>query len=812
MKRVLGALALASDHVRRNDRPVHWCAQLFMLLAASPFFIGAGLSLASGLGRLADVVIFVSLLWLSVRAGGFVSGFLLSCLPLRLPWRLTGHGIALMVAITLILQRTQVQVSGALAIASAALAAGYLAGSGIWLVFSSRRRKALVFAYAGLGMAAFVLFFGWLFADDLQWPDRGGTEQPEEAAGSSVEVWPADAGDPSVVAGSMPVAGQLPEDAAESDTGIGDPDLWQPVAETLLADNPADFGPYGILTFTYGSGLDPYRPEFAEEADVRTGTADASAFLTEWDWSRKWLYGAEPSSLPLNGRVWLPVVGGTEGEPVGGSMTEGPYPVVLIMHGNHSMADYSDEGYGYLGELLASRGYVAVSVDANFLNHSTWEGDLGDMSDNIALRAWIALKHLEELEQLSLAAGNPLSGKADMSRVALIGHSRGGQAAMLASCFDDFFAGDEHRGKRIGRDFGIKAVIALAPTDAAVDRRTVSAGKVHYLLLQGSHDADVSAFPGDRQYHRMELDPDGDEFLMKASLYIMGANHGQFNEDWGRRDINYPAQWLLDDRQLLSGDDQRQIAKVYVSAFLDTVFGKSEDYLPMFRDYRLASKWLPDTGYISRYSDSRFLALTDFDEDYRKETGRFRTVIYAEGAELWTEEELKDRHGGTRINRAGKISWSGEEAGYVIELPEPIPWPEEGIAEAVGFELADLSPGDEELEVTIELELRDGIVLRAALDDLPPVPEPAETRFLKPFPGDVLEQSVKDGGLSTSEDTVLQTYYVPLTDERFELPAPDAAPEEIKISDIGQIRIVLERNSGGTVLLDEIGLFLESRS
>src|SRR5690606_40047397 len=120
---------------------------------------------------------------------------------------------------------------------------------------------------------------------------------------------------------------------------------------------------------------------------------------------------------------------------------------------------------------------------------------------------------------------------------------------------------------------------------------------------------------------------------------------------------------------------------------------------------------------------------------YRKETGRFRTVIYAEGAELWTEEELKDRHGGTRINRAGKISWSGEEAGYVIELPEPIPWPEEGIAEAVGFELADLSPGDEELEVTIELELRDGIVLRAALDDLPPVPEPAETRCLKPLPG-----------------------------------------------------------------------------
>ena len=36
----------------------------------------------------------------------------------------------------------------------------------------------------------------------------------------------------------------------------------------------------------------------------------------------------------------------------------GPFPLVLIVHGNHDMAEFSDPGYEYLGELLASRGFI----------------------------------------------------------------------------------------------------------------------------------------------------------------------------------------------------------------------------------------------------------------------------------------------------------------------------------------------------------------------------------------------------------------------------------------------------------------------
>ena len=45
----------------------------------------------------------------------------------------------------------------------------------------------------------------------------------------------------------------------------------------------------------------------------------------------------------------------------------------MIVHGNHLMTDYSDPGYEYLGNLLASRGYIVVSVDENFLNGSPYD-------------------------------------------------------------------------------------------------------------------------------------------------------------------------------------------------------------------------------------------------------------------------------------------------------------------------------------------------------------------------------------------------------------------------------------------------------
>ena len=95
------------------------------------------------------------------------------------------------------------------------------------------------------------------------------------------------------------------------------------------------------------------------------------------------------------------------------------FPLVLIVHGNHGMEDYSDDGYAYLGDLLASRGYIAVSVDQNYINGS-WSGDF--RGREMAARAWLLLEHLSLWRDWQNDPSHPLGSRVDLERIALIGH------------------------------------------------------------------------------------------------------------------------------------------------------------------------------------------------------------------------------------------------------------------------------------------------------------------------------------------------------------------------------------------------------
>ena len=63
------------------------------------------------------------------------------------------------------------------------------------------------------------------------------------------------------------------------------------------------------------------------------------------------------------------------------------------------------------------------------------------------------------------------------------------------------------------------------------------------------------------------------------------------------------------------GEDQRQIAKVYIGAFLDLTMKDEMEYLPLFRDWRTGQQWLPETLYISRFEDALTRYICDYDED-----------------------------------------------------------------------------------------------------------------------------------------------------------------------------------------------------
>jgi dienelactone hydrolase len=199
---------------------------------------------------------------------------------------------------------------------------------------------------------------------------------------------------------------------------------------------------------------------------------------------REWYWGFGLDAAPLNALVWAP-----EGD--------GPFPLVLIVHGNHNMEEYSDPGYAYLGELLASRGFIAVSVDENTIN-GTWSGDF--RGKEMPLRAWFLLEHLKLWREWNRSATHPYSGKVDMTHIALVGHSRGGEAVSMAFAYNGLSHYPDDATITFDYGFDIKSLVAIAQVDQRYHRR-VELENVSFLTLHGSYDSDEPAYHGMRQFH-----------------------------------------------------------------------------------------------------------------------------------------------------------------------------------------------------------------------------------------------------------------------------------------------------------------------
>jgi dienelactone hydrolase len=587
-------------------------------------------------------------------------------------------------------------------------------------------------------------------------------------------------------------------DSNRSDKDIAD----APTARTPVTANfpdPSQPGNFTYRYFTYGSGNDHSRPEFGKKTDLISPAVNASVFIQHWPWLRKQFWGFDETELPLNGRVWMP-----EGE--------GPFPIVLIVHGNHLMENFSDEGYGYLGELLASRGIIAVSVDENFLNYSVWSG-IPDRE--MEVRAWMLLKHIQQIKQFNNEAGNPFSGKVDLNRIALLGHSRGGQAAAMAADKDRWFGeGKESEGLSDASTYSIKAVVALAPTDTEVDEKQSNLKDISYLVLQGALDSDLINFYGDRQYGRTMYSGTSEAF--KTSLYIEDANHSQFNTEWGSSDNAYPTGVFIHTASLLKAGEQRQIAKVYVSAFLESVFHEDDRYEPLFQDYRNGLGLLPSTAYYNQYESGSFSRLADFEGDNRSVLG---SGLKAEALNMkdWQHIEAKDRQGNSKGNQGVALEW--QQAGsYTVHLSSSVAndvIDEDILTFSMANLAGDLDELDEETNVdeeegpdekflesalNIDIELTDRSGHKATL----PL-----SRFMNParpgvsdftwLPG--MDSILSGGKFTAAEEPVYQSYDLPLAD------FADANPD-FDLSQWVDIRFIF-KDGPGKVMLDELGLMSE---
>jgi len=400
----------------------------------------------------------------------------------------------------------------------------------------------------------------------------------------------------------------------------------------IKAPSPAEKGPYPVKTLTYGSGKDRHRPAFGAEVTITTDSVNGVPFIDDWDgfggWWREKYWGFDSKALPLNARVWYP-----EGE--------GPFPLALIVHGNHSMQDYSDVGYAYLGELLASKGIILASVDENFINGS-WSNIFGGLEKENDARGWLLLEHLRQFHDWNKTEGNPFYQKIDTANLALIGHSRGGEAVAHAALFNRLLYYPDDASIKFDYNYNINSIVAIAPVDGQYqpgDTRT-AIEDVNYFVIHGAQDADVTSFMGSQQYERVKFTDSLYHF--KSGLYVYGANHGQFNTSWGNNDTGNPFTGLLNLKQLLPSEDQLHIAKVYIGAFLDVTLKDQKEYLPLFVDSRKGAAWLPETVYLSQFEDSNFEVLADFDEDFDVSTTSLAEgKVATKNLTVWREQEIK---------------------------------------------------------------------------------------------------------------------------------------------------------------------------
>ncbi|HEY3738371.1 MAG TPA: hypothetical protein VGL53_00930 [Bryobacteraceae bacterium] len=567
-----------------------------------------------------------------------------------------------------------------------------------------------------------------------------------------------------------------------------------PQPAPLAAPNPSEKGPYAVKHLFYGSGTDQRRPEYNAQVALKTPTVDASPFFKDFKgWqekTRRYYWGFGTDKFPLNARVWYP-----DGN--------GPFPLVLIVHGNHDMAEFSDPGYRYLGELLASRGFILASIDENFLN-----GWIIELPKEQATRGWMLLEHLKLWRKWNEQSGNPFFGKVDMHNIALMGHSRGGEAAATAAFFNRLSYYPDDATIPFSYGFDIKSIVAIAPPDGqykpAGERRTIE--NVNYLTLQGSNDGDVSSFGGSSQFDRVKFTGDQDSNPMfKAEIYAYRANHGQFNTVWGRSDAGEPMGRYLDLRPLLNPEDQRRISKTYISAFLEATLRGKREYVPLFRDFRVGRDWLPATLYINRYLDATYRPIANYSEDADVTS---TTVpgghISAENLSIWKEGRIPTRQGDRGYNGVF-LGWNRENnnkiPSYSITLP---PDPSRGSTLTLSLAATDQQapePGspkedtskkkepkkDEVTDLTVEIETVNGTKTALPLSRFGTLMPPFRARFTK-------FAMLDDYAYKKADEPIFQTFDLPL--------------HAFGVDDSKQVKVVrlrFDKTVSRVVILSQIG-------
>ena len=253
-----------------------------------------------------------------------------------------------------------------------------------------------------------------------------------------------------------------------------------------------------------------------------------------------------------------------------GHFGDGPFPLLVFMHGNHQSCRTinpngpphtdmhnefastgqcddgrveapSSHGYDYLAWHMASHGYASISINTN-----RGISNLSGGSDDpklILTRGRLALKHLARLYEASRARrfdarwGVDVRGQLDFGHVGMMGHSRGGEgvraALELYQTQDPQSYASELPGLSVEGIFEFAPVDLHGPIPQGQSTPTpLDAEGAHWTVVIPSCDRDVGNFMGVGPFSRRRAELASTEALFSSVFVVPGANHNYFNTEW----------------------------------------------------------------------------------------------------------------------------------------------------------------------------------------------------------------------------------------------------------------------------------------
>lgn len=403
---------------------------------------------------------------------------------------------------------------------------------------------------------------------------------------------------------------RINKSATDAETGeitkLSNEDIAKMMAEFDKSNKPGKYTPKSI---TYG--VEPEDDIFSKTVNLTT--IEKPSDYQQWKLDKE--FGRDFRNAQISGKIWYPE-----------ELKD--CPALFIVHGAHNYRTPSHLGYDYLGEYLASHGYVVVSIDENMIN----------LHGRNSTRAVLFLENMKQVVKWNRTPTTKLYEKIDEANIVIAGHSRGGETVATAYLFNDYRCYPENADVEFDYHFLIKGVIAIAPT---VDQympanRSVAISNVNYLMIHGSHDEDVRRAMGEKQYGNVSFKGDRDCF--KSMVYIYGANHGQFNDQWGKHDMSLPLGYLNNVNNFISMDDQKELLKILVKNFMDVTLKNDDTYKSLFYDIDSYSGVLPKTAYLQTYEDSSLISFNNFEDNTDTKTSDdSAAVIEILNAVRWRE-------------------------------------------------------------------------------------------------------------------------------------------------------------------------------